>query len=164
VRAAKKFAKEAAQIESCSEWWEKNRQAIPRHELEAMKAQHELVLDQLHWMEKPLTDPNDPDYVSLEEGTTDLVEFVRENPCPHLGYISRFDLPADWGKFWLDKELLARIRGESLATRVYADHGIYLGLPDWLVERFLMANGWTWKRVAELLRYHVNNQGQVSYD
>jgi hypothetical protein len=110
-------------------------------------------------------DPNDPDFVSMSEGVDDLVECVRENPCPHLGGIHENEaVPPDWKKFWIKPELFALLIQEGEATEMYVRYGLLSGVPDWQVHRFLADRaGWTFDRVCDLLGWRVNSENRVSY-
>jgi hypothetical protein len=168
-RDAKKFAKEAELLETCREWWNKNREAIPRHELEAMKAQRELVLDQLHWMERPLADVNDADYVSTEEGVADLINFVKQHGAVRLGHFHRemsYEvIPPDWYSrpFWKNSDILQALLDEGEPTANYVKYGLLTALIDWRVIEFLQEKAdWTWDAAAGLIGLQVR-ENRASY-
>jgi hypothetical protein len=152
--------------ETREEFWGRNRKLLASSELATLLEKQERVLDQQWWMKYGTNvDPSDPDFVSLSEGVDDLVEFVRENRCPHLGYIHKSEaIPPDWKKFWADSELLTLLYQEGEGTTAYVKYGFLVGVPDWRVHEFLTERaGWTFHRVCELLGWHVNSNNHVSY-
>jgi hypothetical protein len=155
-------------LDDIHEFWAANRARLSADDLASMLAQHERVLDQMHWLEHgDKVDPNDHDFVSLSEGVEDLAAFVHENPCPHLGYINRGDLPFDWSskKFWADPKLMALIAAEGPATLTWAKFGLYAGIPDWKLQQFLSDRaGWSFDNVCALLGWKVDSTtNKVSY-
>jgi hypothetical protein len=100
----------------------------------------------VHWIQTGHeVSPDDTDfYVSLEDGLDDLIEFIREHPCPRLGYHTAGDLPPDWGQFWKDAVMLKRIEAEGPATYLYARTGLLSGVPDWIVWNLLTEEPDNW--------------------
>ena len=116
--------------------------------------------------------PEDELFVGLDEGVASLIAFIKEHPCPHLGYQTAGDLPPDKGEYWKSAEMLKAIEAEGPATYLYYRTGLLSGVPDWIVwnllteepEHFLPGSDkwtgkpwwplgnarWTWERAATL--------------
>ena len=167
-RAVKRKSRERQRLEkfaktsqSRSEFWEGNRKAMNQTALSELMVQHEAVLDQLYWMDYgENVPPEDPDFVSLEEGIDDLLRFVKEHGVVHLGFISKNDLPADWmcRPFWQDSELMARLKDENPQTETYVMYGLFAALPDWRVIEFLTKKtgaAWSWQKAADFVGYRI---------
>jgi hypothetical protein len=174
VRATKRLVKEAELLETRQQWWDKNRVATPRHELEAMKAQHEEVCLVLDWMgyqtDGSYNDPNSPHYAdpadsecytSLEDGVKEIIEHVRQHGVAHLGYItSNADIPMCWStrRFWADASLMQVLLDEGEPTANYVKYGLLTALVDWQVVVFLTECAkWSWDDAAKLVGYKVTN-------
>jgi hypothetical protein len=165
---AEKAIEATRQVADVHEFWAANRAMLSETELAEKCAQHERVLDQMHWLKHgDKVDPNDPDFVSLSEGVEDLVAFVRENPSPHLGYITKSeDIPPDWSsrKFWKNASLMSLLCGEGEATTAYVKYGFLIGVSDALVHRFLTDRaGWSFEKVSDLLGWHEDSNSHVKY-
>jgi hypothetical protein len=153
------------------DWWEEGRVLLTPQEREAMIRQHEACLDRLHWMahghEVP---PDDPDYVSPEDGLDLLLDSVRENGVTHLGYITKDeDIPSNWGtqRYWRDPDLLQKLYDENWQTTQYVRYGWLAALPDWKVVEFLTKKAsWEWRQAADLVGYKlkVRKQREVPDD
>jgi hypothetical protein len=166
----RKQAGEAApdDSETREKFWAKNRKLLASSELATLQEKQERVLDQIHWMKYgDKVDPNDSDFVSLSEGVEDLVNFVRGNPGPHFhGIMKSEDIPFDWGsrKYWTSAELLSLLYAEGEATATYVRYGVFIGVPDNYVHKFLTERaGWTFHKVCELLRWRVNSNNHLTY-
>jgi hypothetical protein len=173
-RSEQKEQRVASSSETKDDWWASNRALLPQSELVAMLMQDGLCLDQIHWMEHGDKVPaDDPDFVSMEEGVDCLVDFVKKNPCPHLGAIRQDpDIPSDWStgvwrknaKYWHDPALLDRLYAEGPATERLVKYGLLSGVPDFRVERFLVGKAkWLWQKVADLLGYKIDHNNTVRY-
>jgi hypothetical protein len=155
---AKKIANTAKGLH---DFWESNRKAMNQTALSNLMVQHEAVLDQLYWMDYgENVPPEDPDFVSLQEGIDDLLRFVKEHGVVHLGFISKNDLPADWmcRPFWQDSELMARLKDENPQTETYVMYGLFAALPDWRVIEFLTKKtgaAWSWQKAADFVGYRI---------
>ena len=166
-RAALKQHKQALGTEDRSEWFERNRAELKSEELADWKAQDDYVRDLLFSMET---------VVNVRELGPELIEivteFVRENPCPHLGYVMRsHEIPSDWStgvlrknaKYWQDAALLELLYAEGPATERYVKYGLLSGIPDWRVARFLTDKAkWPWEKVSALLGY-ITDDGKTRY-
>lgn len=125
------------------EWWASNIQYLEKKtpdKLAEYRAIEAEVYDQLHWMKYGhRVDPADPDFVSLQEGMTDLEDFVQQHGLVHLGriYFKDTDEVFMWdGQYWKDKKLLDAICSLSPATKVFAKFGILTAIPDWRYRHF----------------------------
>jgi hypothetical protein len=139
-RTVEKEIKSASTTETEAAWWASNRALLKPEELKQLLAQQEQVLTQLWWIDNwDKFPPTDPDYVSVEDGVEDLLEFVKEFGTVHLGYIFHADIPSDWSdqKYWQNPELLLSLEGENQPTKVYVRTGILTAVPDWRVYEFL---------------------------
>jgi len=148
------------------EFWNGNRSTLSSEEA-AMQAQHERIHDLLDWMELCGHENEGLDFVSVEDTTADVVESVRQHGVAHLGSIVKNDIPPDWSEqqFWRDPVLLEKLEDENKQTAQYVRYGLLSALPDWQAVQFLTekATGWTWQRAADLIGYHVDQRGRVSY-
>jgi hypothetical protein len=168
-RLEQREIKVAQTTEAEEEWWARNRALLPPTELEAMIAQDALCLDYvtvLDYATRNNISLDDLNYILDEKDcVADLVEFVKQNPCPRLGRIHKDpDIPTDWStgvwrkgaKYWQDPALLERLYAEGPATERIVKYGLLSGVPDWRVSRFLLdAAKWPWMKVADLLGYET---------
>ena len=159
----------ASTANSRPEFWESNRTALSPQELASMLTLHQRVEDILFWMEHGHElDPTDEDFVSLESGVADLLEFMREHGTARLGYIKADqDIPADWStrEFWRSSELLTKLCDENYPTAQYVRYGLHAALPDWLVANFLTGRaGWSFEKVNALLGRVVTKENGMVYE
>jgi hypothetical protein len=182
---AEKAVEATRQMDDIHEFWAASRKALNGDELAKLQAQDSDVRDQLWWIRCQIDgsyndsnsphycDPNDIEcYVEFEEGVADLVNFVRANPCPHLGAWLASELPLDWGsqKFWADPRMMESIASEGYATEVCAKYGYLIGIPDWRVYFFLIEElpklgrkKWSHDDVAKLLGMVTDSNNTVRY-
>jgi hypothetical protein len=133
-----------------NDWWEINKTYLEKKDFQLLQgylSSQEEVKDQLYWMERGhLIDPNDPDFVSLQEGLEDLQDFNKEHPLCCLGRY-KTPLAADkdteifqWASdehYWANYDLLEFICKLSPSTKTYACYGILTAVPDWRYREFL---------------------------
>ncbi len=165
-REAERKVKAASTALDEREWWNGNRETLKPEELAGMLAQHERVHDLLDWMELCGHENEGLDFVSVEETTADVVEFVKEHGVARLGYVSKTDLPPDWStrQYWRDAELLEKVENENSQTAQYVKFGLLPALPDWRVERFLVDKAkWTWQQAVALVGQYVDHTDTVRY-
>jgi hypothetical protein len=128
---------EGAACETRAEWWALCRSKMTEAELQAALGLHEECMSYVRWLQFGAPFTPEPD-LSMQDMVDDLVQFVREHPCPRLGSLTAGDLPPDWGEYWKDAVMLKRIEAEGPATYLYARTGLLSGLPDHYVWRFLL--------------------------
>jgi len=168
-RRKKRSAEIASNAETRREFWQENRQTLSEKELAEMEALTELVLDKLHWMEtEHSVDPADECYVSLEDGTADIIQFIGENGVGRLGYIFSKDseIRPDWStaEYWRDPELLTKLCSEGYPMEIWVRYGFLVALPDWEVAEFLKTRaGWTNERINQLLGRLMTSEGHCVY-
>ena len=157
-RDAKRKEKAASTARDEREWWNGNRAALKQEELAELKEQDAHIRDVLFSMKTIVDVQLDPELVGI------VVEFVKENPCPRLWYISKTGLQPDWSEqqYWRSAEVMGMLIAEGKPTEVYARYGLLIGLPDYRVSEFLQKAGWTWQQAANLIGYYVHRD-QVSY-
>jgi len=157
-RAREQFEKTASIAASEHEWWAGNRASLKAEELAELKERDAHIRDVLFSMKTIVDVQLDPELVGI------VVEFVRENLCPHLGYISKTGLQPDWSEqqYWRSAETMVMLIEEGKPTEVYARYGLLIGLPDYRVSEFLQRAGWTWHQAANLIGYYVHRD-QVGY-
>lgn len=124
-------------VPTAEKFWEANRLLLPKTKLNEYLAHQSLVEDQLYWMAKGWEcSPQDPDFVSLEEGLEDLDRFVSEHGLIHddcsvyQHYFLRDYTPqfAIWCGFWKNPELFNALCNENEPTRIFAKYGIRIAL------------------------------------
>jgi hypothetical protein len=169
-RIVEREQKTAQHTEDESEWWTRNRALLSPTELAALLTQDALCKDFIVMMDyagKHNVSLVDLDYVFEKDCLAAVVEFVKQNPCPHLGYIHRDqNIPSDWDdrKYWQDPSLLERLSAEGPATESFVKYGLLSSIPDWRVERFLMDKAkWPWMKVAALLGQGIDSRDLVKY-
>jgi hypothetical protein len=123
-RAEQKVRDSLSAIESKEDLWAANRSLLSESELSALSERQERALDQLHWMDSVLAGnnlpPDDPDYVSLEEGAADLDEFVKANGTVGLKIL--------WfGDYWR-QPVWEKFQGDD-PTSIFARLGFVVGFP-----------------------------------
>jgi hypothetical protein len=157
-RDGEKKEKAASIAASEHEWWLGNRASLTAEELAELKEQDAYIRDLLFSMKTIVDVQLDPELVGI------VVDFAKENPCPHLGYITRTSLPSDWSEqqYWRSAELMGMLIEEGKASETYARYGLLIGLPDYRVSEFMQKAGWTWQQVATLLGC-IDRRDQVSY-
>jgi hypothetical protein len=182
---AEKAIEATRQIGDVHEFWTASRKTLSADEVAELLARQELVLDQLYWMKCQMDgsyndpasprycDPKDEEcYVGLDEGVAELIEFVRNNPSPHLGAWLASQLPRDWGsqKFWTNAATMELLVSEGHATEVYARYGYLVGIPDWRVYFFLIEElpklgrkKWSHDDAANLLGMVTDSNNIVRY-
>jgi hypothetical protein len=173
--------------ETREEFWGKNRKLLASSELAALVEKQERVRDQQYWMRcwadgsyndpasPHYTDPNDAEcYVGLAEGVADLVEFVRNHPCPRTyGWNSSGGaLSHLWStdRFWTNPKTMELIAAEGYATEVWARYGYWTGIEDAEVYFFLTDTlrrlghkPWTGDAVNKLVGLVVGSDGSARY-
>jgi hypothetical protein len=144
-------------------------------ELQAAIDLHERVLDQLHWLDNwNALPPEDPDYVSLDGGIEDLLQFISEHDCPRLGrYHADDSVPTDWtsgvwhggAKYWQDQTLLKKLKADGPSTWLYATTGLLAGVSDWKVIEFLTTVAkWPYEKACHLVGMQTNEMtGEIRY-
>lgn len=145
-----------SKVETAEEFWRLNRASVDGKKIHKWLEIQESVLDQLHWLNSGgSVSPQDPDFVSLEEGVADLEDFVGEHGLVHNDvYQSPFlrDFHPYWGiwalevihdpiwrtlqPYWRDTERFHALCAESEATMVYAKFGIRIALPAYHLRMF----------------------------
>ena len=169
-RIVEREQKTAKNTEAKDEWSSRNRALLSPSELEAMLAQDAACLDYIRMMEyagKHNISLEDLNYIFEKDCVADLVEFVKQNPCPHLGYIHKDpDIPPNWSsaKYWQDPALLGRLYAEGPATERVVKYGLLSGVSDYRVDRFLQDKAkWSWDKVAVLLGMGIDSRDLVRY-
>jgi hypothetical protein len=165
-RAIDQKEKAAARTATEREWWEGNRSALSPEELQEMQAQDERCHDLLDWMELCGYENEGFEFVSVEEITNQVVEFVKAHEVTHLGRISKNNLPADWPsqQYWRNADLMLKLTDENKQTEQFVKFGLLAAPPDWRVIEFLTDRaGWTWQAAAQVVGYYIDNVGHVSY-
>jgi hypothetical protein len=144
-RDAAREAAERAKLQRSSreEFWQTMRARDAKlYDFAALQLVHETVWDQIFWMDNcdnpAVNDPEDENYVSLEEGEDNLDDFVREHGVIHLGYIYRDPIlrGSSWHEYWKDAATLEKICNEGGPTKGYALYGLLTGIPDWMYLEF----------------------------
>jgi hypothetical protein len=159
-RTKQQHEKTASIAASEKEWWAGNRATLKPEELTAMREQDAYIRDILFSMET-VVDVLQSDPVLIE-----IVEdIVKERGTAHLGYIFRSDLPSDWSscEYWKDAELLQKLYAEAPSLEQFVKFGLLSTLPDWKVVAFLDRAGWSFQKAADLIGYHIDQRGRVSY-
>jgi hypothetical protein len=168
-RSEEKQQKVAHSTETEDDWWARNRALLSQEDLEAMQAQDEGCRDYLTTMAYATRNDislDDLNYIFEKDYVTDLAGFVKEHGVVHLGAITRGDIPHDWPErqYWKEPELLAALEQENRQTAQYIRYGLFAGLPDWRVARFLVDKAkWPWDKAADLLGYHISHTNHVMY-
>jgi hypothetical protein len=158
-RDSKRKEKTASIAATRQEFWNGNRSALSSENLEAMFAQDGRVRDQLYFMDHGYkVTAEDIVYLSVDEGTAELVEFVKEHGVTHLGYVSKNDLPPDWPsrQYWRDADLMEKLENENKQTAQYVRYGLLAAVPDWRVVQFLTEKA-GWQQAADLVGYYLEH-------
>jgi hypothetical protein len=108
-RADRKRAKKAAEAEAAGtlpvvadaafvevatveEFWQRNRAAAPPELIKELLEQQERALEQISWirnlMEGTGVGPEDPDFVSVEDGVADLEDFIQEHGVVETSFVN----------------------------------------------------------------------------
>jgi hypothetical protein len=147
-----RLAKIAAAAESLEEFWQANRREVDEGLMAGWLAQQERVQDQLYWLNFGWRLPlDDPDFLSLAEGTDDLDDFIEDHGFIRDAYKFRSDVLNDfqpgwaiWADenfgdlkpYWKRPKVLKALMEENDATRVFCLYGIRIGLPEYHVIRW----------------------------
>jgi hypothetical protein len=154
-RDKKRAEEEAEKAIDIHEFWAANRASLSTDELAELQAKDSDVRDQMWWMRCQIDgsykdpssphycDPNDAEcYIGLDEGIADLVEFVKDHPCPrtYAWNSSGGALSNKWSmeKFWADPATMELITAEGYATEVWARYGYWAGIEDAKIYFFLV--------------------------
>jgi hypothetical protein len=162
-RKTKKLQKDAQLLRTEAEWWAKNREALTATELFLMEDKDAYCRDLLHSMRIVVNIKEDLELIDI------VLDFVKQNPCPHLGYVHigglTSSIPPDWPSrfYWQDPQLTALLEAEGKATACRVRYGYLSGLPDWQVVEFLQMAGYTWDMAAAVVGYRVVN-GVTGYE
>jgi hypothetical protein len=132
-RARTRVEKELDSVTTKEELWEKNRKLIPEAELTTLLEKQEHVFDQVHWVNGVLggtnLPPDDPDYVSVEEGAEDLLAFVKANGVVTMELILL-------GAYWQQPIYAEKFQHGTDPTSVFARLGLLTALPSHSVHAF----------------------------
>jgi len=141
-----------AACDTVGEFHEANLRNVDAEQLKNWLELQECVADQLHWMAHwREQDASDPDYVSLDEGWTDLKNFIEAVGFIKDGFDYRSEFlksfKPDWsiwndkdrrdpiwgalGPYFKNAELLTALCGENEATKVRALYGLRIGIPEY---------------------------------
>jgi hypothetical protein len=163
-RKVKRLQKDAELLRTESEWHAKNREALTATELAAMQEKDEYIRSLLYSMRTINAQELDSELLDT------VLDFVKQNPCPHLGYAHigglNSQIAPDWSSrpYWQDPKLIALLEAEGPATASRARYGYLTSIPDWLLIEFLTKKaGWSWDAAAKLVGYKVVN-GVVGYE
>ena len=156
-RARKKLREAASNATTQEEFWQKMRQsATPADQIkiEQWQAEQERVLDQMYWLNAGWqTAPDDPDFVSYEDGLGDLDDFIATHGMIHDENYTSHDLndftphwaiwcskaeikDPIWGVvegFWKDAQRFEALCQENEPTRIYCMYGVKTALPQYHV-------------------------------
>ena len=167
----KKLLERAERAETQEQFWQLNLAEESPKQIEVWLAEQEVIRDMLSWMKDGLElSPDDDCYVSLEGGLDLLEDFIQQHGFikDAFSYTSRAlnEFEPTWAiwattsykdpiwkqitPYWKDTDRLAALIEENEPTKVYALHGIRIGVPEYA---YLM-----WKGE---LRHKVSNMHPV---
>ena len=130
-RAQEKLAKQMGVVETKEELWKLNRSQLPAEELSALLAIQSRVFDIVHWCNETMagTCPeDDEDFVSVENGTAGLKNFVKERGITTIE-ISLL------GQYWKNVDLHQRFQGTD-PDSIFARLGLVVGFPSHKLHQF----------------------------
>jgi hypothetical protein len=128
--------KEFEGIETKEALWAHNRAQLPESELTALLEKQEKVRDLVYWVNDVLAGtnlpPEDPDYVSLEEGSQDLFEFAKTHGRVAMEIVLL-------GQYWKEPIYTEKFQGSD-PTSIFARTGLVTAMPShklFQLEQFL---------------------------
>lgn len=166
-RKRKREADEKAAINermTRQEFWELHRASVSPSKEDGWYKRQEQVLDTVAWLDRLDAGTETPElcgenYLSAEEGLTDVLEDVRQNGVCQMGHVyASPEIPVDWidgvfsGRpFYRDPEIFRLLCQEGEPTKIFCTYGYAVALPDFRVTEFLTSHcGWS-VRDANLL-------------
>jgi hypothetical protein len=125
--------KAVADIETKEDLWQHNRKLLSESELTALLEKQERVFDQVHWVNGVLDGtnlpPDDPDYVSVEEGAEDLLAFVKTHGTVTMEVAL---IP----EYWKTPLYRDKFQHGTDPTSIFARLGLVTALPGHKVHQF----------------------------
>jgi hypothetical protein len=80
------------EVGTVKEFWKRNRAQAPPELIKELLEQQERALDQISWLRNAMegtgVGPEDPDYISVEDGTADLEDFIQEHGTVELAFVN----------------------------------------------------------------------------
>lgn len=125
-RAEARIEKQVESVTSLQDLWKLNRSTLSEQRLADFHEREERVLDLISWMDLVVSGnnvpPDDPCYVSLDEGRQDVEAHVAANGFTMIE-ISLL------GEFWKSADLYARFLLRTDSTSTFARYGFVVGIP-----------------------------------
>lgn len=144
---------EAGTIE---QFWERNRAQAPPELIKELLEQQERALDQIRWlrnlMEGTGVGPEDPDYVSVEDGVADLEDFIQEHGVVELAFLNL--------GCWRDSALFTALVVTDDSNARYLQFGILTSLT---AHRYKQFQQWLESRKPKIKSIHGTEVPIIDY-